>query len=530
MTDRPRILVCDPLAEDGLRLLREAGEVDVVPGLSEAELIAKVPGYDALVIRSGVKITAPIIAVADTVRVIARAGVGVDNIDVAAATHKGIVVVNSPGGNTLSTAEHAIALLLALARQIPQANASLVAGRWDRKSFMGHQVTGKTLGVVGLGRIGSEVARRARGLEMTVQAYDPFVSQDYAAAFGVMLVDLDTLLRTSDYVTLHASLTEETRGLLDAARLALMKPTACLINCARGGLIDEPALYAALTSGGLAGAALDVFCEEPPCDLALVQLPNVVATPHLAASTQEAQEVVAVEAAEQVVAVLRGEMPRWPVNAPTLPAELAAEVGRFLPAVQGLGRLQRALLTTGLRRVELRGSGDLTTEKLHLLLHHLLAALMEGQTEEPLNFINAAALARERGLELAETAGAGAAPYGHCVECLVTDDAGPRGATALLLDDGSARLLEISGFRCDLEMAGKVMLLWNSQPGQPGFIGRLGCLLGDAGVSLRGIQVASNLVEGQGLLLAQVEQDVTAELAAAVAELPGVARIEWVEF
>ncbi len=530
MTDRPRILVCDPLAEDGLEILRQAGEVDVIPGLGEAELIAKVPGYDALVVRSGVKITAPIIAVADSVRVIARAGVGVDNIDVAAATHKGIVVVNSPGGNTLSTAEHAIALMLALARKIPQANASLVAGKWDRKSFMGHQVTGKTLGVVGLGRIGSEVARRARGLEMNVQACDPFVSQDYAAASGVTLVDMDTLLRTSDYVTLHASLTDDTRGLIGTEQLVLMKPTACLINCARGGLIDEADLKVALDSGQLAGAALDVFVKEPPEDFALVQLPSVVATPHLAASTQEAQEVVAVDVAEQVAAVLRGEMPRWPVNAPTLPAELAADVARFLPVVRGLGRLQQALLGSGLRRVELRGSGDLTTEKLHVLLHHLLASLMEGQTEETLNFINAAALARERGLELGESAGGSAAPYGQCLECIVTDNSGPRTAGALLLDDGSVRLVEVAGFRCDLEMAGKVLLLWNDQPGQPGFIGRLGCLLGDAEVSLRGIQVASNLVNGQGLLLAQVENDVSPALAADLAQLPGVARIEWVAF
>jgi D-3-phosphoglycerate dehydrogenase len=420
--------------------------------------------------------------------------------------------------------------MLALARKIPQANASLVAGKWDRKSFMGHQVTGKTLGIVGLGRIGSEVARRARGLEMNVQAFDPFVSQDYAAGSGVTLVDMDTLLRTSDYVTLHASLTDDTRGLIGAPQLALMKPTACLINCARGGLIDEAALRAALESGRLAGAALDVFSKEPPEDFALAQLPNVVATPHLAASTQEAQEVVAVDAAEQVAAVLRGEMPRWPVNAPTLPAEMGADVARFLPAVRGLGGLQRVLLGTGLRRVELRGSGDLSTEKLHVLLHHLLATLLAGQTEETLNFINAAALARERGLELTETAAGACTLYGQCLEVIVTDTTGPRSAEALILPDGSARLTGVAGFRCDLEMAGKVLLLWNDLPGQPGFIGRLGCLLGDAGVSLRGIQVASNMVNNQGLLLAQVEQDVSPTLAAAVAQLPGVARIEWVEF
>lgn len=529
MNDRPKILVCDPLSEEGLTLLREAGEVDVCPGLTEPELIAKVPGYAALVVRSGVKITAPVIEACDRARVIARAGVGVDNIDVPAATRKGILVVNSPGGNTLSTAEHTIALLLALARNIPQANASLRSGKWDRKSFLGRQVTGKTLGVIGLGRIGSEVARRAKGLEMQVLACDPFVSADYAAALGVSLVDLETLLRSSDYVSLHASLSEQTRGMIGAAELALMKPTACLINCARGGLVDEAALKQALEEGRLAGAALDVFAQEPPADFSLAQLPNVVATPHLAASTQEAQEVVAIEAAEQVVAVLRGEMPRWPVNAPTLPPELAADLRRYLPLVENLGRLQRVLIGPGLRKVELRG-GALTSEKLHVLLHHFLAALMEGHTEEPLNYINAAPLARERGLELSESLTSAACPYGDRLEALVTDGQGTHSVAAALLQDGSARLMEVEGFNCDLEMAGRVMLLWNDMPGQPGFIGRLGTLLGDAGISLRGIQVAANLVKGQGLLLAQVEQEVGPDLAAQVARLPGVARTVWVRF
>lgn len=523
-----KILVCDPLAEAGLDILRTAGEVDVVPGLSEAELIERVPGYDALVVRSGVKITAPIIAAATQARIIGRAGVGVDNIDVDAATRQGIIVVNSPGGNTLSTAEHTVAMMLALARKIPQAQASLVAGQWDRKSFMGRQVTGKTLGIVGLGRIGAEVARRARGLEMTVIACDPFVSEEQAASLGVRLVEMPELLRTSDYVTLHASLNDKTRGMIGAAELSQMQPTACLINCARGGLVDEAALQEALQSGRLAGAALDVFSQEPPEDFSLVRLPNVVATPHLAASTAEAQEVVAVDVAEQVVAVLRGELPRWPVNAPTLPVETAAAVARYVPVCRALGVLQRALLGSGLRRVELRGD-NLSPEQLHLLLHHLLAALFEGQTDAPVNFINAMAVARERGLEVAGSAGGTACAYGQRLEVAATDSQGTHLCAAVVLED-YVRLVEVEGFRCDVEMSGKVMLLWNSQPGVPGFIGRLGCLLGDAGVSLHGIQVASGLVEGQGLLLAQVEQDLSPDLWESVCQLEGVARTEWVDF
>ena len=529
MADQARILVCDPLAEEGLAILREAGEVDVLPGLSEAELIERGSGYASLVVRSGVKISAPVIEAARQARIIARAGVGVDNIDVPAATRRGIIVVNSPGGNTLSTAEHTLAMLLALARKIPQANASLLAGKWDRKSFMGHQLTGKTLGIVGLGRIGSEVARRARGLEMNVQACDPFVSAELAGSLGVKLVDLPTLLQTSDYVTLHASLSEATRGMIGAKELAQMKPSACLINCARGGLIEEAALRAALEAGHLAGAALDVFAEEPPEDLSLVQLPNLVATPHLAASTAEAQEVVAVDAAEQVAAVLRGELPRWPVNAPTLPQEIAAQVTRYVPVVATLGRLQRSLIRGGIKRVELRGD-NLLPEQLHLLLHHLLAALFEGQTEEPVNYINAMALARERGVAVGEGSQGITCAWGQRLEVETEDAQGTHVTAAVVLEDNYARLVEVEGFRCDVEMNGRWMLLWNDQPGVPGFIGRLGSLLGDAGVSLQGIQVASGLVEGQGLLLAQVAHEVPSELREAVGELAGVARLEWVDF
>jgi D-3-phosphoglycerate dehydrogenase len=526
---KPKILVCDPLAEEGLAILRAAGEVEVVPGLSEAELIARVPGYAALVVRSGVKITAPVIEAASDARVIARAGVGVDNIDVDAATRQGILVVNSPGGNTLSTAEHALALLLALARRIPQAQASLAAGKWDRKSFMGHQVTGKTLGIIGLGRIGGEVARRARGLEMTVLACDPFVAEEQATSLGVRLVGLETLLRESDYVTLHASLTDGTRGMIGAEELALMKPTGCLINCARGGLVDEAALLAALTDGRIGGAAVDVYTKEPPDDFTLAQLPNVVATPHLAASTAEAQEIVALDAAEQVAAVLRGELPRWPVNAPSLPQEMAAEVGRYMPICTALGRLQRVLVGGGLKRVELRGD-NLSPEQLHLLLHHLLAALFEGQTDAPVNYINAVALVRERGIEVSESAKGAACAYGQRLEAVTTDSTGTHLCAAVVLEDNYVRLVEVEGFRSDVELSGKLMLLWNNQPGVPGFIGRLGCMLGDAGVSIQGIQVASGLVHGHGLLLAQLEQGLDEDLRAAVRKLPGVARLEWVDF
>jgi D-3-phosphoglycerate dehydrogenase len=294
-------------------------------------------------------------------------------------------------------------------------------------------------------------------------------------------------------------------------------------------LVDEAALLAALRENRLAGAALDVFSQEPPEDFSLAQLPNVVATPHLAASTAEAQEVVAVEASEQVTAVLRGELPRWPVNAPTLPQEVAAQVVRYVPVVVALGRLQRVLASSAVRRVELRGD-NLLPEQLHLLLHHLLAALLQGQTEEPVNYITALALARERGIAVSEGTQGTACAYGQRLEAEIHDTHGAHLAAAIMLGDNYVRLVEVEGFHCDVEMAGKLMLLWNSQPGVPGFIGRLGCLLGDANISLQGIEVASGQVNGQGLLLTQLEQQLDVALHRQVEELEGVARIEWVDF
>ncbi len=311
----PKILVADPLAEDGLERLRKAGEVTVVSKLAEAELIRQIPEFDALVVRSETQVTAPVIAAGRKLRVVGRAGVGVDNIDVSAATQKGILVVNAPRGNIVAAAEHAIALLFALARWVPQADASVKRGEWTRGKFVGVEVRGKTLGVVGLGNVGSEVAKRAHGLEMDVIAYDPVVSVERAELFNVALVTLPELLERSDFVTVHVPLVESNRNLIGAAELSRMKPNARLINTARGGIVDESALAEALESGRLAGAAADVFESEPPGEHRLFKLSNFIATPHIGASTAEAQVSVAFDVAEEVAAVLAGDLPRFAVNA-----------------------------------------------------------------------------------------------------------------------------------------------------------------------------------------------------------------------
>src|SRR4030081_170693 len=355
----PRILVADPLAEDGLERLRRAGEVTVVSKLGEAELIERIPDYDALVVRSETRVTALVLEAGRKLRVVGRAGVGVDNIDVPAATLKGILVVNAPRGNIIAAAEHTIALLFSLARWVPQADASVKRGEWTRSKFIGSEIRGKTLGVIGLGNVGSEVAKRAHGLEMEVVAYDPVVSVERAELFNVELVTLNELLERADFVTVHIPLVEANRNLVGAPELALMKPTARLVNTARGGIVDEAALLAALESGKLAAAAADVFEHEPAGDSPLFKLPNFIATPHIAASTIEAQVSVAFDVAEEVAAVLAGDLPRFAVNAPALPPEELAYLRPFADLTERLAAMHVQLFGERVSSIELGIEGEL---------------------------------------------------------------------------------------------------------------------------------------------------------------------------
>jgi len=525
----PRLLVCDNLADEGLALLREAGDVVVRTGLSEPELVALVPGFDALIVRSATQITAPVIEAATACRVIARAGVGVDNIDVPAATRRGILVVNSPAGNILAAAEHALALMLAAARSLPQANAALKAGVWDRKSFNGRQIEGKTLGLVGLGNVGAEVARRGRALGMIVLAHDPYVTEERAAAVGARLTDLATVLAESDLVSLHAAASAETQHMIGAAQLALMKPDAILVNTARGSLIDEDALVAALTSGRLAAAALDVFAEEPTSNRALVELPNVIATPHMGAMTQEAQVNVAVDAARQVADVLAGRPPRWPVNAPPLPPEALQVVAPFLPLAQALGQLARGLQQGPLRRVEVLSSADLAPEYLAYVGATALAELLCGVTDEPVNAINAALLARERHVEVAQTRLEDDRGYTDVLELRLTAEA-PVAVAGALLDRGHPRIIELDGYELDLPPEGIALLVWRRAPSRPGFIGKVGTLLGEAGVNISAIQVSHEAPGEVGLMALTVQSDVPEAALRPIAQLDGVTRIETVAF
>jgi D-3-phosphoglycerate dehydrogenase len=524
-----RILVCDSIAAEGLDLLREGGEVVVRTGLSEAELVAEVGGYDAIIVRSATQITAPVIEAAVNCKVIARAGVGIDNIDVPAATRRGILVVNSPAGNILAAAEHAVALMLSAARAIPQASASTKAGGWDRKTFVGRQIQGKTLGLVGLGHVGGEVARRARAMGMRVLAFDPYVTPERAEAVGAELASLDELLSQSDFVSLHTVATDETQGLIGERELSLMKPEAILVNTARGSLVDEAALIAALRARQIEAAALDVFAEEPTRNSELLALPNVIATPHVGAMTHEAQLNVALDAARQVVDVLAGRPARWPVNAPPLPPEALQAVAPYLPLAEALGQLGRALAQGGLQRVELAYSAGLPAQYVGYLMATALAQMLTGAADETINAINAPLLARERGLEVAQTLLEDDRGYSNLLELRVQSET-PTTVLGALLDRGRQRIVGIDGYDLDLPPEGFALLIWRTAPSRPGFIGTVGTLLGQAGVNISAIQVSSEAVDEIGLMALTVESLVPDEVLAQIGELDGVVRTTVIGF
>ncbi|MGC9319357.1 MAG: phosphoglycerate dehydrogenase [Armatimonadota bacterium] len=526
----PTVLICDPIAGEGLALLEGRAEVVDATSFDRKRLLGAVADADAIIVRSATEVDAELIEAGRRLRVIARAGVGVDNIDVEAATRRGIAVVNTPTGNTIAAAEHSVGMMLALARRIPAADAALKQGRWAKRQATGRQLYGKTLGIVGVGKIGQEVLSRARAFEMTILAHDPYVPDERIRELGAEPVALDELLQRADVVSLHAALTEQSWRLIGAEELALMRPGVLLINCARGGLVDEEALLAALREGRLAGAALDVFESEPEPNPELVSLPNVVATPHVAASTEEAQALVAREAVEQVLQVLAGGRPRWPVNVPALSAEELDRVGAFLPLAESLGVLQAALLSGPPERATLHASGGSAEEYLRIISGHFLAGLLAEVADEPVNYVNAPVIAAERGLQVSRGAAADSRGYSRFVQASVADRGGETTVAGALLDRGQARIVEIAGFGLDLIPEHTVLLIWNARPERPGFVGTLGVILGDAGINILGIQVAHEVIDGVGLMAVSVAEPVNREVRALVEGLDGVQRLEIVSF
>jgi D-3-phosphoglycerate dehydrogenase len=518
----PRILVADPLAEDGLARLRRAGEVTVVSKLAEDELVRRIPEFDALVVRSETKVTAPILEAGRKLRVVGRAGVGVDNIDVPAATRKGILVVNAPRGNIIAAAEHTVALVMALARWVPQADASVKRGEWTRAKFIGTEIRGKTLGVIGLGNVGSEVAKRAHGLEMDVIAFDPVVSVERAELFNVQLVTLSELLERSDFVTVHVPLVDANRNLLGASELALMKPAARLVNTARGGIVNEAALYDALQSGRIAAAAADVFENEPPGENPLLALPNFVATPHIAASTAEAQASVAFDVAEEVAAVLAGDLPRFAVNAPALPPEELAYLRPFAELTERLAGLHVQLFGGRVSAIELDCEGELADHDVNLLVASAIKGVLQPFTEDRINTVNARLIAANRGVKLVERRSRAHGSYASLVT--VRMDGHEIAGTVLM---GELRAVRIDSFRVDLVPDGRFLVSRHSD--RPGVVGQFGTILGTHDVNIASMQVGRDAPRGNAMMILAVDDRVAGDVLERLRQVEGMSDLRYVE-
>lgn len=517
----PRILVCDPIAEDGIETLRQFGaHVDVRTGLSPEELRTVVNGYQALIVRSETKVTRDIIGAATNLQVIGRAGVGVDNIDIDAATEKGVVVVNAPTGNIISAAEHAIALMLALARHIPEADASLRSGKWERSRFVGLEVRGKTLGIIGLGQVGSEVARRAKGLEMRVIAFDPFVPEERARVLGVELVPKERLLGESDFITIHTILTEGTRKLLGEAELRAMKPTARIINTARGGIIDEAALEKALREGWIAGAALDVFEKEPITQHPLFQSNRVVVTPHLGASTAEAQERVAVDVAEQVIAVLRGEPARYAVNAPLIPPETYSYLAPYVPVAFKVASLAVQLHEGQMGEIEINYWGEIAQHDLTPLKAAIIGGLLAPISDEHVNVVNVDIVAHRRGLEISELRKPSHEIYANLITVRVKGRTGETRASGTVAHDGP-HVVSIDDYWVDIPPGEGYLLLCENRD-RPGMVGAVGTLLGEFDVNISFMNVGRHEKRGMALMVLALDEPLSPEQLERVRQIPDI--------
>ncbi len=519
-----RVLVADPIAEAGVELLRQTPgfEVAVRTGLDPQALRAALQDYDALIVRSTTKVTREVLRDVGRLRAIGRAGTGVDNIDLEAATAAGVVVMNTPGGNAVAAAEHTIALMLALARNIPRAHADLREGRWERKPHTGTELAGKTLGVVGLGRIGQEVVRRAQALQMQVIGYDPYVSQDAAARMGVEPASLEALLERSDVVTLHVPLTEETHHLLDAQRLSRMKRGARLVNCARGGLVDEAALYQALAAGHLAGAALDVFEEEPPTDLRLVRHPNVVATPHLGASTVEAQERVAIEIAQKIRDFLASGVVLDALNFPSIPREAHAALVPLMDLTERLARFLAQIAEGGFCRLELRCYGEFLERPLEPLVMAAAKGLLSPMLDSGVSAVNALCLARQRGIAIEEGRSNEATPYSGLVRLTLVTDRGSFQAAGTLFGPSKPKLVEVEGLPIECTLEGRMLFLRNRDV--PGVVGKIGTLLGSASVNIAGIHLGRLCPGADAVSIISVDNPVPPSLLQQIRNIPEIVR------
>ncbi len=526
----PRVLISDSLSPTAVQIFRDRGvDVDYQPNLGkDKDKLAEIIGdYDGLAIRSATKVTAKLLEKATRLKVVGRAGIGVDNVDIPAATARGVIVMNTPFGNSITTAEHAIAMMFALARELPAADASTQAGKWEKNRFMGSEITAKTLGVIGCGNIGSIVADRAIGLKMRVIAFDPFLTPERAMEIGVEKVDLADLLRRADFITLHTPLTEKTRNILSADAIASTKKGVRIINCARGGLVDEAALRAALDSGHVAGAAFDVFTEEPATSNVLFGHPNVVATPHLGASTTEAQENVALQVAEQMSDYLVKGAVSNALNMPSISAEEAPRLVPFVKLAELIGSFAGQLTETGLVGVRLEYEGEVAGMNTRALTAAALTGIMKPLLES-VNMVSAPALAKDRGIAVEEVRRDEQGTYDSLIRLTVKTERQDRGIAGTVFSDGKPRIVEIKGIQMDAEFQKSMLYVTNKD--KPGFVGRLGMLLGNRGINIATFALGRSAPGEDAIALIGIDGPADAGLLAEVHSLPNVMQAKPLSF
>jgi D-3-phosphoglycerate dehydrogenase len=526
-----RVLISDTLSEEGIEILRRnpAVEVDVKTKLTPDELKEIIKNYDGLVVRSATKVTADVIECADNLKVIGRAGIGLDNVDASAASKRGIVVMNTPGGNTVTTAEHAIAMMFSLARQIPQATGSMKSGKWEKSKFMGAEIYNKTLGIVGIGRVGSIVADRALGLKMHVIAYDPFMSPEGAEKMGITLVNIDELLAKSDFISIHTPMTKETRGMINTAAFEKMKKGVFIINCARGGIVNEKDLYEALVAGKVAGAALDVFEEEPTKNTDLVSHPNVICTPHLGASTDEAQKNVAIAVAEQISDYLATGEIRNAVNFPSVSGEVLAVIRPYLVLAEKLGKFQALMAKGGIEEVHVEYSGEILERDVAPITIAMLKGLLEPFLNENVNYVNAPILAKERGIRIIESKSSEVKDFTSMIALTVRAGNEKSYAAGAIFGRQDPRIVRIDNFTLEVMPEGNMLILYNND--RPGVIGNVGSILGANGINIARLQLSRQKVNGEkhALIVLSTDGPVSNTVINKLKALPNLISVKQIE-
>jgi len=514
-----KVLVSDSLSEKGIEILEKGAEVDVRTGMSPEELKACIGEYDALVVRSQTQVTEDVIKAAENLKIIGRAGVGVDNIDVEAATQRGIIVINAPEGNMISAAEHTIAMMMAISRNIPQANQSMRAGKWDRKLFMGVEVRGKTLGVVGLGRIGTEVAKRAQGMEMNILAYDPFISEERAADLGVKLTTVEDIVLNADYITVHTPLTKDTRNLIDREEFEKAKPGVRIINCARGGIINEKALAEAVASGKVAAAAIDVFTSEPPTGSPLLEQDNIIVTPHLGASTKEAQVNVAVDVAEQIINFNQGLPVKNAINMPYVKQEIMKVLQPYLPLAEKIGKLAAQLMEEKYERIEVSYSGEIADWDTGPVTVAALKGLLEFAMGSSVNYVNAPVIAKERKIKVVESKSKTTESYSNLIMVNIFNNGKVKTVGGTMVGT-NPRIVQIDEFSIDVLPLGHMIIALHED--HPNIIGPCCMLLGKHDINIAGMQVGRIKAGGTAIMALNVDSEVNEEILNEIRAVKGI--------